>query len=491
MTARPPAPVASSTPGVEVFPLPDVGEGLTEAEVLTWHVAVGDQVTVNQMLVEIETAKAAVELPSPYAGEVAELLVPPGTLVAVGTPIIAIRTGAAADAAAAAPAATGTAADGVGERVVTLVGVSTPEHGARRRLRHGRRGTGPTESTEPATGPAPAAAADPRPAVSAAVPTARAAAPLAAPPVRKLAKDLGVDLSAVAPSRADGIIGRADVQAAAERLTESLNTPVVPLLPESEGTAGARSSAEIVAADLPNEGVYDPVARERYLPIRGVRRATAAAMVRSVFTAPHVTEFVTIDVTELMALRDRLRRRGEYAAVKLTPLAFVARAVCLALRRTPELNASWDSDRQLIVHKDYVNLGIAAATPRGLVVPKIRDADAMNVLQLAQQLGVLTEEARAGRTTPASMAGGTFTITNIGIFGVDTGTPILYPGESGILAVGSIKDAPWVVDGELAVRKVCQLSLSFDHRVVDGQQGSIFLADVASLLGDPASTLAY
>ncbi len=227
------------------------------------------------------------------------------------------------------------------------------------------------------------------------------------------------------------------------------------------------------------------------MPIKGVRKMTAEAMVRSAFTAPHVTEFLTVDVTAMLELRDRLRRRPEFDGIKLTPLTFAARAVCLAVRRTPEVNASWDEGAGEIVHKQYVHLGIAAATPRGLVVPNVRDADAMDLRGLAAEITSLTDVARAGRTTPAQMTGGTFTITNVGVFGVDTGTPIINPGESAILALGSIKDAPWVVDGQLAVRKVCQLALSFDHRVVDGQQGSVFLADVGALLADPGLALTY
>jgi 2-oxoisovalerate dehydrogenase E2 component (dihydrolipoyl transacylase) len=214
-------------------------------------------------------------------------------------------------------------------------------------------------------------------------------------------------------------------------------------------------------------------------------------MVASAFTAPHVTEFLAVDVTATMALRDRLRGTRAYAEVKLTPLAFVAKAVCLAARRTPEVNASWDEAAGEIVYYDHVQLGIAAATPRGLIVPKIRDADTLDLAGLAGALGELTATARSGRTPPADLVGGTFTITNVGVFGVDTGTPILNPGEAAILAVGAIKPAPWVVDGELAVRTVCQLALSFDHRLVDGEQGSRFLADVGALLEDPGLALTW
>jgi pyruvate dehydrogenase E2 component (dihydrolipoamide acetyltransferase) len=214
-------------------------------------------------------------------------------------------------------------------------------------------------------------------------------------------------------------------------------------------------------------------------------------MVQSAFTAPHVTEFLTIDVTPMMELRERLKTSRAFAGLKLTPLAFAAKAVCLAVKRTPDVNAVWDEQSQEIVYKDYVHLGIAAATPRGLIVPKVRDADAMSLPELATALGELTDTARQGKTSPADMANGTFTITNVGVFGVDTGTPIINPGESAILCLGAIKDTPWVVDGQLAVRKVLQLSLSFDHRVIDGQQGSQFLADVGALLADPAIAITY
>jgi pyruvate dehydrogenase E2 component (dihydrolipoamide acetyltransferase) len=290
--------------------------------------------------------------------------------------------------------------------------------------------------------------------------------PLAKPPVRKLAKELGVDLYALTGSAEGGVITREDVHHAVN--------------------GNARPAATV--SPVPG---YDPSTRERRVAIKGVRKATANAMVQSAFTAPHVTEFLTIDVTPTMELRERLKNSRAFAGIKLTPLAFAAKAVCLAAKRTPDVNAAWDEQSQEIVYKDYVHLGIAAATPRGLVVPKIRDADAMSLPELATALGELTDTARQGRTTPADMAGGTITITNVGVFGVDTGTPIINPGESAILAVGAIRDMPWVVDGEIKIRKVMQLSLSFDHRVVDGQQGSEFLADVGALLADPGLAITF
>jgi len=520
----------------ELFTLPDVGEGLTEAEIVAWQVAPGDPVTVNQILVEIETAKAVVELPSPYAGTVGELLVSAGETVAVGTPIISIETGAPAATPAATPAAPAESEGGakIGEagadgRIATLVGYLAAPGSATRRPRHGRGGGSPGRPAPAQPAPARPAPAQPAAArhaagVAAAPATARPAAepaaapttaepaaaqaaqaaqaavqasaqvdpapeqrpdpsvggslvPLAKPPVRKLAKDLGVDLRALTGTGLGGVITREDVQSAATAAAGGLVAAGVEAAPDAAPDAGPATPPSTAG-----------VRRE---PIRGVRKATAAAMVQSAFTAPHVTEFLTVDVTETMALRDRLRGARAFADVKLTPLAFVAKAVCLAARRTPAVNASWDEAAGEIVYYDRVQLGIAAATPRGLVVPKIRDADTLDLRGLAAALGTLAETARAGRTTPADLAGGTITITNVGVFGVDTGTPILNPGEAAILAVGSIKQAPWVVDGELAVRTVCQLALSFDHRLVDGEQGSRFLADIGALLEDPATAMLW
>lgn len=427
-----------------VFALPDLGEGLTEGEIVAWRVSPGDTVTVNQVLADVETAKAVVELPSPFAGTVRELLVEPGETVEVGHPIVVIEADEPVDASgtpdspAPEPALVGDDPARAEGQVGTLVGYG-PRPGSRRR--RPRRTSGPAG---PGQVPAPAV-------------TGPRTVPLAKPPVRKLARDLGVDLRTVTGSGRGGIITRADVEAAA-----SSRSP--------RGTAATG---------------------ERREPIRGVRKATAAAVVRSAFTAPHVTEFLTVDVTETMALRDRLRKTPEFAEVKLTPLAFVAKAACLAIRRTPEINARWDEEAGEIVYYERVQLGIAAATPRGLIVPKVRDADTLSLRELAVAIAELTETARAGRTPPTDLVGGTFTITNLGVFGIDVGTPILNPGESAILALGAIKQAPWVVDGELAVRTVCQLALSFDHRLIDGEQGARFLTDVGALLTDPGLALTW
>jgi 2-oxoisovalerate dehydrogenase E2 component (dihydrolipoyl transacylase) len=418
-----------------IFALPDVGEGLTEAEILRWHVAPGDTVSVNQIIVEIETAKAAVELPCPYAGVVGELFAEPGATVAVGNPIIAIDTGPAVPE----PVQAGTIGEeGPGGRITTLVGYGPRTATATRRSRQA------IPATSPATG----------------------AVPLAKPPVRKLAKELGIDLRTLPGSGSGGVITREDVHRAAHLAGNG----TVPGSGAAPGSGGGQQRRE---------------------PVRGVRKATAAAVVSSAFTAPHVTMFLTVDVTPMMELRTRLAGQPQFRDVKLTPLAFAARALCLAVRRTSEVNTSWDETAGEIVYFDYVHLGIAAATPRGLVVPKIRNADRMSLLELAVALDDLATSAREGRTTPGDMLGGTITITNVGVFGIDTGTPILNPGESAILALGAIRDMPWVMDGAVVARKVCQLALSVDHRVVDGQQGSQFLTDVGALLSDPALAITF
>ncbi|MFF1606132.1 dihydrolipoamide acetyltransferase family protein [Amycolatopsis sp. NPDC058278] len=448
-------------PTYKQFPLADTAEGLTEADILSWHVKPGDTVTVNQIVVEIETAKAAVELPIPWAGVVTELHVEPGQTVEVGTPILTIDVDPGGSAAPAPAPAAAAPAPVEEEEMKPLVGYGSKAVVTQRRA---RKGAAPAAAVAAPPAPAPA------PAPVAAVPVAAPRGgyvPLAKPPVRKLAKDLGVDLHSLTGSASGGVITREDVERAAN---------------------GAAVAEPVVSTA---DSGYDPKTRERRVPIKGVRKMTAAAMVQSAYTAPHVTEFLTIDVTSMMEFREKLKKSREFAGVKVTPLTFAAKAVCLAAKRTPDVNAVWDEQAQEIVYKDYVHLGIAAATPRGLIVPKVRDADSMSLKELAQALTALTDVAREGKTSPADMANGTFTITNVGVFGVDTGTPIINPGESAILCLGAIKDQPWVVDGEIKVRKVLQLSLSFDHRVVDGQQGSEFLADVGALLADPAMAMTY
>ncbi len=444
----------------KTFNLPDPGEGLTEADLVTWRVAVGDVVKVNDMVVEVETAKSLVELPIPFAGTVIELLAAEGDTVEVGSPIIVVETGEGDEAAAAAaPAASepdsSPQGDGDESAGPNLVGYGAKAGSTRRRARKGA----PTMVPEVR---APASLEGP----PAAPVTGERARALAKPPVRKLAKDLGVDLASVTPSGDGGIVTRADVEAAASGEVTA---------PEVRGTS--------------------PEGSETRIPIKGVRRMTAQAMVDSAFTAPHVTEFVTVDVTATMDLVDRLKRDRAFRDVKVTPLLVVAKALCLAIRRNPEVNASWDDAAQEIVIRRDVNLGIAAATPRGLVVPNIKGADSKPLRELADAMAQLVATAREGKTPPADFAGGTVTITNVGVFGVDTGTPILKPGEAAILAFGAVRRMPWVVerDGveEIVPRWVTQLALSFDHRMVDGELGSKVLADVAALLHDPGQALVW
>ncbi|QTI87279.1 dihydrolipoamide acetyltransferase family protein [Streptomyces sp. AgN23] len=434
------------------FRLPDVGEGLTEADLVRWTVAPGDTVEVNQIIVEIETAKAVVELPSPHAGTVRRLHAAEGETVPVGAPLITIDVpGEEPPAPAApAPAAPSEPADsGAEERTALLVG-------------YGPRAAGAVRRRTPRPTPAPAVTAPAHPAPVAVPPGTR---PAAKPPVRKLAKDLGVRLETVVPTGPNGTVSREDVHRAAAAATQ----PATP----APGAVNARG--------------------ETRLPVRGVRKHTAAAMVASAFSAPHVTEFVTVDISETMRLRELVRARREFKGTKVSPMLFVARAFLLALRRTPELNSSWDEERQEIVLKHYINLGIAAATDRGLVVPNIKDADLLGLADLATAIASLADIAREGRTSPADLAGGTVTLTNVGVFGVDTGTPILNPGEAAILAMGAVRRTPWVVQdaaGErIEPRWTTQLALSFDHRLADGQQGSRLLADTADLLREPGLAL--
>ncbi|MFK4111855.1 dihydrolipoamide acetyltransferase family protein [Streptomyces sp. NPDC002176] len=449
---------------VREFKMPDVGEGLTEAEILKWYVQVGDTVTDGQVVCEVETAKAAVELPIPYDGVVRELRFAEGTTVDVGTSIIAVDvSGGAAPEPAPAEPAPAEPAPAVEEaepqgRTPVLVGYGVAASSTKRRPRKG---------PEVAVVAAPAELNG----HGAAAPVKER--PLAKPPVRKLAKDLGVDLARVTPSGPDGIITREDVHAA-----------VAPAEPVVEAPVPAQAAAPAVAA------VRDS-ARETRIPVKGVRKATAQAMIGSAFSAPHVTEFVTVDVTRTMKLVEELKQDKEFQGLRVNPLLLIAKALLVAIKRNPEVNASWDEAAQEIVLKHYVNLGIAAATPRGLIVPNIKDAQDKTLPQLSAALGELVTTAREGKTSPAAMQGGTVTITNVGVFGVDTGTPILNPGESAILAVGAIKLQPWVHKGKVKPRQVTTLALSFDHRLVDGELGSKVLADIAAILEQPKRLISW
>ncbi|MFN8167860.1 MAG: dihydrolipoamide acetyltransferase family protein [Candidatus Nanopelagicales bacterium] len=468
----------------KTFLLPDVGEGLTEAEILSWHVKPGDSVVVNQTIVEIETAKAAVELPCPYAGVVAEVFVAEGDVVEVGAPILSIAVAGAAGGAPAAPAPTtgatdatpGPAAAPAAEpaREAVLVGYGVRQTGTPKRrprvLAHDPHGTTAPEAGPPGEAVKPVRMGGLEMGRRAEEMLSHRSAVLAKPPVRRLAKDLGVDLEAVDATGHDGVITRADVERAAR-------------LGGGAAAGSAAPASRPVAVPVPAGE------RETRTPVKGVTKLMAEAMVTSAFTAPHVTEWVEVDVTRSLEFVERLRARPELDGVRVSPLLLVAAGLVRAARKHTGINAVWDAASLEIVTKHYVNLGIAAATPRGLVVPNVKDADSLDLVGLARALHDLVETAKAGRTTPADMTGGTITITNVGVFGVDGGTPIINPGESAILCMGRAVAKPWVVDGEVRVRQVMQLTLSFDHRLVDGALGSQVLADVARFLEDPAVDL--
>ncbi len=463
----------------------------------------------------METAKAAVELPSPYAGTVTELLFEAGTMVDVGTPIITIDVGggrrprAAAGRAGAAAAADAEPAAGLiggaapGGRTAVLVGYGPRNTEARRRPRRAasRRRAGDGDRVRRA---ADGSARSARPPLLTTAPDA------GTKPVRHGGLEVGRQAEAHALARrrrdrppvsrpAAAGCGRWPSRrcASTPRTSASTSTTVT-----GTGDGGVITRADVDAAVGRRHGGGRrpghlrrrgrPRQREQRIPIKGVRKHTAAAMVASAFTAPHVTEFLTVDVTRMMKLRDAARRPAGAGRRQGQPAAVRGQGAA-ARRRTGTRwsTARWDEAAQEIVVKDYVNLGIAAATPRGLVVPNIKDAGRLSLAELAGALAELTATAREGKTSPADMTGGTITITNVGVFGVDTGTPILNPGESAILAFGAVREMPWVHKGKIVPRQVTQLALSFDHRIIDGELGSRFLADIGALLHDPGAALAF
>ncbi|MGW6686430.1 dihydrolipoamide acetyltransferase family protein [Streptomyces sp. NPDC054961] len=485
---------------IREFKMPDVGEGLTEAEILKWYVQPGDTVTDGQVVCEVETAKAAVELPIPFDGVVHALLFEEGVTVDVGQVIISVRTGPADEAPAEAVAVVAAPAAAEAEpeapaaaRQPVLVGYGVSTASTKRRPRKApqpavaaQNGTG---VAQPASAPAPAPAAPAAPAVvvpaqNGTAATATGAKALAKPPVRKLAKDLGIDLATVVPTGDGGIVTREDVHAAAA-------AAIAPQAAAPAAPVQAPAPAEALAPVQELRPQAEASARETRIPVKGVRKVTAQAMVGSAFTAPHVTEFITFDVTRTMKLVQELKADPDLAGLRINPLLLIAKAVLVAIRRNPEVNASWDEAAQEIVLKHYVNLGIAAATPRGLIVPNIKDAHAKTLPELSEALSALVTTARDGKTSPADMQNGTITLTNVGVFGVDTGTPILNPGESAILAIGAIKLQPWVHKGKVKARHVTTLALSFDHRLIDGELGSRFLADIAAVLEHPRRLITW
>ncbi|GAB3124206.1 dihydrolipoamide acetyltransferase family protein [Glaciibacter psychrotolerans] len=431
---------------IRVFALPDLGEGLTESEIVAWHIAPGDTVTLNQHIADVETAKAVVELPSPYTGVVVDLHQPTGVVVQVGQPLVSFEVTDAAPPAVTEPV-----------REPMLVGYGAAAESIGQPARRERRGTAAVAPAATGDSDAPAGDSD----------APARERPRSTPPVRALARENGIDLASLSGTGPDGLICRDDVLAEIARRT------------------GARpvSPAQGVASAAPGE------TRETRSPIKSVRKLTAAAMVQSAFTAPQVTEFLTIDVTPTLELLETLKHEIDFADVHLGILSVAAKALCLALVRTPAVNSRWDEEAAEIVQFHYVNLGIAVATARGLVVPTIPDAERLDLRALGLALSTLAEAARAGRTAPEALRGGTITITNIGVFGVDAGTPILNPGEAAILALGAIRRQPWEYRGEVALRQVMTLSLTFDHRLVDGEQGSRVLIDIARVLSNPARVL--
>jgi len=454
---------------IAYFDLPDVGEGLTEAEIVTWKVKVGDTVSVNQIIVEIETAKSLVELPCPFAGVVTQLLANEGDTVNVGSPIIGVEVSVATAAVAAGSTPT-SLHSAVAQNAVNTEAIETisevSSSGAEEKPEPNLVGYGVSAAapSRRKRGVVPLAAAAslanataPGTDLIAIVPTADVV--LAKPPIRKLAKDMNVDIAKVKATGVSGEVTREDVLAAAQ-----------------------------VASVFKNQTTPEPkTEREERIPVKGVRKAIANAMVQSAFTAPHVSIFVDVDATRTMEYVKRLKASADFAGVKVTPLLIMAKAMIWAARRNPTVNSTW-TDTEIIVH-NYVNFGVAAATPRGLIVPNVKDADKLSMLELAMALEKLAATAREGRTTPADMANGTITVTNIGVFGVDTGTPILNPGEVGIVALGSIRPKPWVVDNEILIRQVTTIGATFDHRVVDGDVASRFVQDVASVIEEPALLL--
>ena len=462
---------------LNTFKLPDVGEGLTEAEIVRWQVQPGATVAVNDIIVEIETAKSLVELPSPYAGVVAELLVQEGETVEVGTPIISVSDTplATSDTQGEKPPA----AEHVPGELVTppaaassspdanapLVGTGPKADSSRRRPRNSRPATtrAPTTTTTPA--PAAAHVTDVQPARTSATTSGALRRTLAKPPVRKAARDLGIDLANVPATGGSGEVTKQDLLSyQAQRDAEQDHAP-------SFWGAATRPQDE----------------RIERIPVKGVRKATARAMVESAFSAPHVSIFVDVDASRTMEFVKRLKTSRDFEGIKVSPLLILAKAVIWAAARNPSVNATW-TDQEILV-KHFMNLGIAAATPRGLMVPNIKDAQNLSLKELALALNELASRARAGKTQPAEMQGGTLTITNIGALGIDTGTPIINPGEVAIVAFGTIKQKPWVLDGEVIPRWITTLGGSFDHRVVDGDLSARFMADVASILEEPALLL--
>ncbi|MFF0491084.1 dihydrolipoamide acetyltransferase family protein [Nocardia sp. NPDC004068] len=451
------------------FRLPDLGEGLTEAELVAWSVAVGDTVELNQTIAEVETAKAQVALPSPFAGTVAELLATPGETVPVGAPLIRVRVDAAPEGRQSVLVGYGPEAEATSRRGRTSPAVA---HADSASTQNGKDET--PQQVSPPTRPDPQGYPE--------IP----GRPPATPAARKLARELGIDIAFVAGSGPGGAVTVEDVRHAVP-----VSQPPNRIRREDESEDAPRPVPHRVPLMRPDSGVVRPAptARESRTPVGGVRKRTAAAMVASARGIPQASAFVAADFTASMELLDHLRATESFAGLSLTPLALVAKATLAAMAEFPGINTFWDEDKHEIVTKHYVNLGIAVATERGLLVPNIKEAHALSLRDLCREIGWLADVCRAGTATPADLRGGTFTISNVGVFGVDTGVPLVNPGEAAILCLGSIRKRPWVYRDELAVRWVTELGLSFDHRMIDGELAARFLATVSSLLEDPLTLL--
>jgi pyruvate dehydrogenase E2 component (dihydrolipoamide acetyltransferase) len=469
----------------EIFLLPDVGEGLVEAEIVTWKVKVGDVVILNQPLVDIETAKATVELPSPYAGTIVALHGNVGDVMEVHKPLITFDVGGGASSPSTSAAETPTPAPAkeasdkdagsVGEgREAVLIGYGVANEDGVATRKHRR------QSAAPAAGPA---AAAPAPVVTMAAPTAAPSAspglsPRSTPPVRLYAKQHGVDIAVLTGTGRDGLITRGDVEQA---LSGARSAPRI-----SAPITGPNTTSRFVGRDLES---WSSGPKEERIPVKGVLRSMAEAMVQSAFSQPRAAVWVRVDATRTMDLVASLKQQPNLAGVRLSPLAIISLAVCDAARHFPGINSSFDSAANEVIVRRSVNLGIAANTPRGLIVPNIKGADQLDLVGMASALTVLVDKAREGTTTPNEMIGTTLSITNVGPFGVDAAIPILPPGTGAILAVGQIAKAPWVVDDEVVVRQVVELALAFDHRQVDGAMASAVLSHIGRFLHDPAAAI--
>lgn len=451
---------------MEVFLLPDVGEGLIEAEIVAWKVAVGDVVSLNQPLVDVETAKAVVELPSPFAGVVATLHAEVGDTVQVNAPLVSIdATREAAPHANEKQVVHDVPDEQRREPVLIGYGVAHEEAVApRRRRRAGVAVPAPAVATSSVPPPAPSQGDGP------VTPPVRTT-----PPVRLLAKQLRVDLTTLRGTGRDGIITREDV----EHARDDASTP-------ARTSPASRATSRFVGREIAS---WSEGPREERIAVKGVLKSMAEAMVESNAHQPQASVWTRVDATRTVELINGLKGHRHFDGLRLSALTVVALAVCDAVRHYPGINSTFDAANNEVLLRRFVNLGIAADTPRGLVVPNVKDADRLDLTGMARQLTTLVERARDATTSPADMAGTTITITNVGPFGVDGAMAILPPGTGAIVCVGQVAKAPWIVDDVVVVRHVVELSMTFDHRQIDGALASRVLAHIGGFIEDPAIAL--